>query len=38
LTYEYLLEFSKKFEIVLTLFSGAQGKMIPEKNLEQKIL
>jgi len=29
--------FLKKFEMTLMLFSGAWGKMIPEKNLKQKI-
>ncbi len=37
LTCEYLREFSKKFEIILMLLSGAWGKMIHEKNLKQKI-
>jgi hypothetical protein len=36
LTYEYLREFSKKFEMTLMLFSGAWGKVIHEKNLKQK--
>jgi hypothetical protein len=30
-------EFSKKFEMILILFSGAWGKVIHEKNLKQKI-
>jgi hypothetical protein len=34
---EYLLEFSKKFEMPLQLYSGAWGKVIHEKNLKQKI-
>ncbi len=34
---EYLREFSKKFEMVLMLLSGAWGKVIHEKNLKQKI-
>jgi len=37
LTCEYLREFSKKFEMILTLLSGAWGKLIHEKNLKQKI-
>ncbi len=37
LTCEYLRKFSKKFEITLTLFSGAWGKVIHEKNLKKKI-
>ncbi len=37
LTCEYLLEFSKKFEMILMLLSGAWGKVINEKNLKQKI-
>jgi hypothetical protein len=37
LTCEYLREFSKKFEMILMLLSGAWGKVIHEKNLEQKI-
>ncbi len=35
---EYLWEFSENFEMTLTLFSGAWGKMIHEKILQQKIL
>jgi hypothetical protein len=31
LTWKYLREFSKKFEVTLTLFSGAWVKMIHEK-------
>jgi len=37
LTCEYLSEFSKKFEMTLTLFLEAWGKMIREKILNQKI-
>ncbi len=37
LTCEYLREFSKKFEMILMLISGAWGKVIHEKNLKQKI-
>ncbi len=37
LTCEYLHEFSKKFEMILMLLSGAWGKVIHEKNLKQKI-
>ncbi len=37
LTCEYLLEFSKKFELVLMGYSGAGGKLIYEKNQKQKI-
>ncbi len=37
LTCEYLREFSKKFEMALVLFSGAWGRMIHAKNLNQKI-
>ncbi len=37
LTCEYLREFSKKFEMILMLLSGASGKVIHEKNLKQKI-
>jgi hypothetical protein len=33
LTCEYLSEFSKKFEMTLTLFSWIWGNMIHEKNL-----
>jgi hypothetical protein len=36
-TLEYFRECSKKIEMTLTLFSGAWGKMIHEKNLKQKI-
>ena len=32
-----LREFSKKFEMILMLLSGAWGKVIHEKNLKQKI-
>jgi hypothetical protein len=34
---EYLREFSKKFETLLTEYSGAGGKLIHEKNQQQKI-
>ncbi len=37
LTCEYLCKFSKKFEMILILLSGAWGKVIHEKNLKQKI-
>ncbi len=37
LTCKYLREFSKKFEMILMLLSGAWGKVIHEKNLKQKI-
>jgi hypothetical protein len=37
LTCEYLREFSKNFEMILMLLSGAWGKVIHEKNLKQKI-
>jgi hypothetical protein len=37
LTCEFLCEFSKKFEMILILLSGAWGKVIHEKNLKQKI-
>ncbi len=37
LTYAYLREFLKKFEMTLTLFSGAWGKRIHENFLMQKI-
>jgi hypothetical protein len=37
LTCEYLREFSKKFEMILMLLSGAWGKVIRERNLNQKI-
>jgi hypothetical protein len=33
---EYLCEFSKKFETALTVFSGAWGKLIHEKNQKKK--
>ncbi len=33
---EYLPEFSKKFEMILMLLSGAWGKVIHGKNLKQK--
>jgi hypothetical protein len=36
LTCEYFLEFSKKFEMTLKLFSRALGKMIHKKNLKKK--
>jgi hypothetical protein len=32
-----LVSFAKKFEMTLMLFSGAWGKVIHEKNLNQKI-
>ncbi len=38
LTYEYLREFSEKFETVLTEYFGARGKLIHEQNQQQKIL
>ncbi len=34
---EYFREFSKKFETALTVYSGAWGKLIHEKNQKQKI-
>ncbi len=34
---DYFREFSKKFEMILMLLSGAWGKVIHEKNLKQKI-
>ncbi len=37
LSCEYLREFSKKFETVLMVYSGAWGKLIHEKNQKQKI-
>ncbi len=37
LTCDYLREFSKKFEAVLMLYSGAGGKLIHQKNQKQKI-
>ncbi len=37
LTCEYINEFPKNFEMILTLYSGAWGKMIHEKNLKLKI-
>ncbi len=37
MTWEYLREFSKKFEMILKLLSGAWGKVIHKKNLKQKI-
>jgi hypothetical protein len=37
LTCEYLCEFSKKFEMIPMLLSGAWGKVIHGKNLKQKI-
>ncbi len=37
LTCEYLRKFSKKFETVLTEYSGAGGKLILQKNQKQKI-
>ncbi len=35
-TWKYLREFSKKFEMILMLSSGAWGKVIHEKNLNKK--
>ncbi len=37
LSYEYLREFSKKFETALMVYSEAWGKLVPEKNQKQKI-
>jgi hypothetical protein len=37
-TCEYFSEFSEKIEMTLMLFSGAWGKMIMKKNLQQKNL
>ncbi len=37
LSYEYLREFSKKFETTLMAYSGAWGKLIREKNQKSKI-
>ncbi len=37
LSCEYLREFSKKFETAQMLYSGASGKLIHEKNQNQKI-
>ncbi len=37
LSCEYLREFSKKFETALMVYSGAWGKLIHEKNQDQKI-
>jgi hypothetical protein len=37
LTFEYLREFSEKFETVLMGYSKAGGKLIHEKNKRQKI-
>jgi hypothetical protein len=34
---KFLREFSKKFEMILMLLSGAWGKVIHKKNLKQKI-
>ncbi len=34
---EYLRDFSKKFETALTVYSGAWGKLINEKNQKSKI-
>ncbi len=34
---EYLREFSKKFEAVLREYTGAEEKLINEKNQKQKI-
>ncbi len=36
-SFEYLREFSKKFETVLMEYLGAQGAMIHEKNLKSQI-
>jgi hypothetical protein len=36
-TGEYLREFSKKIEMVLMEYSGAEGKLIHEKNQKQKV-
>jgi hypothetical protein len=38
LTCEYLREFSKKFEMVLMGYSGAEAKLSHEKNQKQKLL
>ncbi len=37
LSCEYLREFSKKLETALTVYSGAWGKLIHEKNQKSKI-
>ncbi len=37
LSYEYLREFSKKFETALMVYWGAWGKLIHQKNQKQKI-
>jgi hypothetical protein len=37
LSFEYLREFSKKFETALMVYSGPWGKLIHEKNQKQKI-
>ncbi len=37
LSYEYIREFSKKFETALMLYSEAWGKLIHEKNQKSKI-
>jgi hypothetical protein len=37
LSCEYLREFSKKFDTILMGYSGAEGKLIDEKNQKQKI-
>ncbi len=37
LSFEYLREFSKKFETTLTVYSGVWGKVIQEKNQKSKI-
>jgi hypothetical protein len=34
LSREYLREFSKKFEMAVTIYSGAWGKLIHEKKTE----
>jgi hypothetical protein len=36
LSYEYLREFSKKFDAALMKYSGVWGKLIHEKNLKSK--
>ncbi len=36
-SWEYLREFSKKFETALRVYSRAWGKLIHEKNQKQKI-
>jgi hypothetical protein len=34
---QYLRKFSKKFEMAVTVYSGAWGKLIHEKNQKSKI-